>query len=113
MTANGGSSAAVTSDHDLYTWGFGDNGALATGEEEDVMQPTAVKEKVSVVQGMICREQCLWNCSFFQQKELQGQDILDVKMGGQHIVVLAKAPTSGTKRRASADRGGKRQRVSR
>mmetsp|Transcript_14658 Transcript_14658/g.21627 ORF Transcript_14658/g.21627 Transcript_14658/m.21627 type:complete len:572 (+) Transcript_14658:55-1770(+) len=60
---------AVTKTGKLYSWGYGDTGALGHGRDEDELRPTAVKE--------------------FYGKNKLGR-VTQASGGSQHVVVLAK-----------------------
>ena len=60
-------SYAVTEAGDCLAWGFGANGQLGTGEEEDVWTPLKMVGK-----------------------HLKDKKVLVVSSGGQHTVIIAK-----------------------
>lgn len=60
-------SYAVTEAGDCLAWGFGANGQLGTGEEEDVWAPLRMVGK-----------------------HLKDKKVLVVSSGGQHTVIIAK-----------------------
>ena len=60
-------SYAVTEAGDCLAWGFGANGQLGTGEEED-----------------------LWTPLKMVGKHLKDKKVLVVSSGGQHTVIIAK-----------------------
>jgi alpha-tubulin suppressor-like RCC1 family protein len=68
VTSGGSCSFAVTKSGKLYCWGFGENGQLATGQDQDdVITPTLAGGK-----------------------HLEdGARVLQVSAGGQHTVILA------------------------
>ena len=60
-------SYAVTEAGDCLAWGFGANGQLGTGEEEDVWDPLRMAGK-----------------------HLKDKKVLTVSSGGQHTVLIVK-----------------------
>ncbi|KAL1918298.1 uncharacterized protein VTP21DRAFT_2958 [Calcarisporiella thermophila] len=60
-------SLALTREGEVYSWGFGENGALGTGKEEDEITPQKIVGK-----------------------RLEGYKVIRVSAGAQHSIVLAR-----------------------
>lgn len=71
IACGGATSFAVTDTGDLYGWGMG--GALGTGDEEDMYEPTLIKGK-----------------------QLTERLALQVASGGQHSIALATTKNNNT-----------------
>ena len=86
ITANGCSSAAVSAAGSLYTWGFGESGALCNGGSRDENRPflanPAPAAPAPAAKGKAAAAEA----------GLQGTRVLAAGMGGQHLVVLAELP---------------------
>lgn len=72
VATGGSSSFAITESGRLYSWGFGTNGQLGSGEDEDIVIPTLVKGKRLV-----------------PKDGTPPARVLQVDAGGQHTVILA------------------------
>lgn len=69
VAAGGSSSFAVTKSGKLYSWGFGENQQLASGDDADIPVPALAKGK--------------------RLDHAAGSRVLMVEAGGQHTCILA------------------------
>jgi len=83
ISANACNSAALTSSGTLFTWGFGESGAVCNGGEVDEILPFRVNEPTAATPSLPLLPAA--RCG----KDMQGWMVKSVGVGGQHLVLLA------------------------
>ena len=74
---------ALSIENNIFAWGYGDNGSLGQGVEEDSLFPIQLREK--------------------ELKKSQGYQILKVEAGGQHSCAIIMDEPSSKKRKSLFD----------